>query len=221
MNTPRHPGDAARRLRRLPPESAGELPRRRSSSWRTSCRRSRWRCRSRSQSPKLVVLDSMNLWIETAKPQLTEAMRRSEHRHDQRQEARQYAGTGSLLAAARAIMANGPSGVDHQEGRARRHPRLRARRLRRARPCCWKRSRTRPALATRSPAASWATWPRLAISRSPGSSARWSTARPSPRSPSSRLGVDRLARITRDDVQARYRELLEFTSFETIATLSA
>ena len=31
------------------------------------------------------------------------------------------------------------------------------------------------------------------------------------------LGIDRLASITRDDVQARYRELLEFTSFETIA----
>jgi sugar/nucleoside kinase (ribokinase family) len=31
------------------------------------------------------------------------------------------------------------------------------------------------------------------------------------------LGIDRLASITRDDVQTRYRELLEFTSFETIA----
>jgi sugar/nucleoside kinase (ribokinase family) len=31
------------------------------------------------------------------------------------------------------------------------------------------------------------------------------------------LGIDRLASVTRDDVEARYRELLEFTSFETIA----
>jgi hypothetical protein len=29
--------------------------------------------------------------------------------------------------------------------------------------------------------------------------------------------VDRLASITRDDVEARYRELLDFTSFETVA----
>ncbi len=31
------------------------------------------------------------------------------------------------------------------------------------------------------------------------------------------LGVDRLASITRDDVEQRYREFIEFTSFETVA----
>jgi hypothetical protein len=35
------------------------------------------------------------------------------------------------------------------------------------------------------------------------------------------LGVDRLASVTRDDVEARYREVLEFTTFETVALSGA
>jgi sugar/nucleoside kinase (ribokinase family) len=68
------------------------------------------------QSPKLTVLDSMNLWIETAKDSLTEAMRRSNILTINDQEARQYAETSSLLAAARAIMKNGPGGVIIKKG---------------------------------------------------------------------------------------------------------
>jgi hypothetical protein len=35
------------------------------------------------------------------------------------------------------------------------------------------------------------------------------------------LGVDRLAAVTRDEVEARYREILEFTTFETAALSAA
>ena len=66
--------------------------------------------------PRLVVLDSMNLWIETQKDGLTEAMRRADIVTINDEEARQYAGSHSLRAAARKIMELGPSAVIVKKG---------------------------------------------------------------------------------------------------------
>jgi len=168
------------------------------------------------QSPKLVVLDSMNLWIETQKAELTEAMRRSNILTINDQEARQYAETGSLLAAARAIMANGPSGVIIKKGEhgvifVSEHGVFGA-------PALLLEEVKDPTGAGDSFAGgfmgylaetgdlSFAGIKRALIH---GTAVASFTVES--------LGIDRLASITRDDVQARYRELLEFTSFETLA----
>ena len=68
------------------------------------------------RDPRLVVLDSMNLWIETQKAELTEAMRRCHVVTINEEEARQYAGTYSLRAAATRIMEHGPRAVIVKRG---------------------------------------------------------------------------------------------------------
>jgi sugar/nucleoside kinase (ribokinase family) len=168
------------------------------------------------EDPKLVVLDSMNLWIETAKPQLTEAMRRANILTINDQEARQYAETSSLLAAARAILANGPSGVVIKKGE---HGVIFVSDLGVfGAPALLLEEVKDPTGAGDSFAGgfmgylaetgdlSFAGVKRALIH---GTAVASFTVES--------LGIDRLASITRDDVQARYRELLEFTSFETIA----
>ena len=167
-------------------------------------------------APKLVVLDSMNLWIETQKENLTEAMRRSNILTINDQEARQYAETGSLLAAARPIMKNGPSGViikkgEHgviyvSDGGVFGAPALLLEEVK------------DPTGAGDSFAGGFMGYLAETGDLSFGGIKRalvHGTAVASFTVES--LGIDRLASITRDDVQVRYRELLEFTSFETIA----
>jgi len=168
------------------------------------------------QSPKLVVLDSMNLWIETQKAELTEAMRRSDILTINDQEARQYAETGSLLAAARAIMANGPSGVIIKKGEhgvilVSENGVFGA-------PALLLEEVKDPTGAVDSFAGGFMGYLAETGDLSFGGIKRalvHGTAVASFTVES--LGIDRLASITRDDVQARYRELLEFTSFETLA----
>jgi sugar/nucleoside kinase (ribokinase family) len=168
------------------------------------------------QSPKLVVLDSMNLWIETQKAELTEAMRRSDILTINDQEARQYAETGSLLAAARAIMANGPSGVIIKKGEhgvifVSENGVFGA-------PALLLEEVKDPTGAGDSFAGGFMGYLAETGDLSFGGIKRalvHGTAVASFTVES--LGIDRLASITRDDVQARYRELLEFTSFETLS----
>jgi len=168
-------------------------------------------------APKLVVLDSMNLWIETQKPQLTEAMRRSHIVTINDQEAREYAGTPGLLAAARAIMANGPTGIIIKKGEHGvifvSHQGVFGA------PALLLEEVKDPTGAGDSFAGgfmgylaetgdlSFAGIKRALVH---GTAVASFTVES--------LGIDRLASITRDDVQSRYRELLEFTSFETIGT---
>jgi sugar/nucleoside kinase (ribokinase family) len=168
------------------------------------------------ESPKLVVLDSMNLWIETAKPQLTEAMRRSDILTINDQEARQYAETPNLLAAARAIMANGPRGIIIKKGE---HgvifvsndgvfgaPALLLEEVKDPTGAGDSFAGGFMGYLAETGDTSFAGIKRALIH---GTAVASFTVES--------LGIDRLASITRDDVQRRYRELLEFTSFETIA----
>jgi sugar/nucleoside kinase (ribokinase family) len=69
-----------------------------------------------SQDVKLRALDTMNLWIETARDTLTEVIRRVDVLLIAEEEARQFAGTPSLRAAARTILALGPKMLVIKEG---------------------------------------------------------------------------------------------------------
>ncbi len=66
--------------------------------------------------PKLVVADSMNLWIETTKSTLTEVLRRADIVLLNDSEVRQYAGTPNLIAGGRAILELGPRAVVVKKG---------------------------------------------------------------------------------------------------------
>jgi len=68
------------------------------------------------RSPKLVVMDSMNLWIETARDNLTEVMRRADIVLLNDSEVRQYTRTANLIAAGRAILQLGPRAVVIKKG---------------------------------------------------------------------------------------------------------
>jgi sugar/nucleoside kinase (ribokinase family) len=165
------------------------------------------------QNPQLVVLDSMNLWIETQKPQLTEAMSRSNLITINDQEAR---GTPNLLAAARAIMKLGPNGVIVKKGEhgvilVSEHGVFGA-------PALLLEEVKDPTGAGDSFAGAFMGYLAATGDLSFASIKRalvHGTAVASFTVES--LGIDRLAGVTRDDVEARYRELLEFTSFETLA----
>ncbi|MEK7863671.1 MAG: PfkB family carbohydrate kinase, partial [Chloroflexota bacterium] len=60
------------------------------------------------RAPVAVALDTMNYWIEHAKPALLEVMRRVHIVSINEGEARQLCGTFSIVRAARAILALGP-----------------------------------------------------------------------------------------------------------------
>jgi sugar/nucleoside kinase (ribokinase family) len=64
----------------------------------------------------LRALDTMNLWIETARDTLTEVIRRVDVLLIAEEEARQYAQTPSLRAAARAILGLGPKMLVIKQG---------------------------------------------------------------------------------------------------------
>jgi sugar/nucleoside kinase (ribokinase family) len=67
-------------------------------------------------SPKLVVADSMNLWITTTKHSLMEVLRRADIVLLNDAEVRQFAGTPNLIAAARSILNLGPQAVIVKKG---------------------------------------------------------------------------------------------------------
>ena len=141
---------------------------------------------------------------------LTEAMRRSNILTINDQEARQYAETSSLLAAARAIMKNGPSGVIIKKGEhgvifVSNQGVFGA-------PALLLEEVKDPTGAGDSFAGGFMGYLAETGDLSFGGLKRalvHGTAVASFTVES--LGIDRLASITRDDVQTRYRELLEFT----------
>jgi sugar/nucleoside kinase (ribokinase family) len=71
---------------------------------------------SQVQRPKLVVMDSMNFWIESSKVSLTEVVRRSDIVLLNDGEVRQYTETANLIAGARAILDLGPRAVVVKKG---------------------------------------------------------------------------------------------------------
>ena len=66
--------------------------------------------------PKLVVADSMNLWIDTTRDTLTEVLRRADIVLLNDSEVRQYAGTPNLITGGRAILDLGPRAVVIKKG---------------------------------------------------------------------------------------------------------
>ncbi len=68
------------------------------------------------QTPRLRALDTMNLWIETTRDELTEVLRRVDLVLLAEEEVRQYAGTPSLRAAARQILDLGPKRLAIKQG---------------------------------------------------------------------------------------------------------
>jgi sugar/nucleoside kinase (ribokinase family) len=68
------------------------------------------------QQPRLTALDSMNLWINTARDALTEVMTRVNVVTINDSEAREYAGTHNLFTAARQILDLGPRAVVIKKG---------------------------------------------------------------------------------------------------------
>lgn len=66
--------------------------------------------------PALSILDTMNLWIDTARAELLEVVRRVDLLTVNEHEARALTGESSLLAAARALLALGPKHVLVKKG---------------------------------------------------------------------------------------------------------
>ena len=68
------------------------------------------------RSPRLTALDTMNYWITSKRDALTEALKRVDIVLINEAEARQYAGTFNLIAAARQILALGPRALVVKKG---------------------------------------------------------------------------------------------------------
>ena len=68
------------------------------------------------EKPGLVALDSMNLWINTARDTLTEAFSRVDMITINDSEAREYVGTHNLFSAARRMLDLGPRAVVVKKG---------------------------------------------------------------------------------------------------------
>ena len=66
--------------------------------------------------PKLVVVDSMNFWIQSSKPLLTEVLRRADIVLLNDAEVRQFAGTPNLIVGAKEILRLGPRAVVVKKG---------------------------------------------------------------------------------------------------------
>jgi sugar/nucleoside kinase (ribokinase family) len=164
--------------------------------------------------PRLVVLDSMNLWIETQKDGLTEAMRRAHMVTINDEEARQYAGVVGLRAAARTIMELGPSAVIVKKGEhgvilVSEHGVFGA-------PALLLEDVRDPTGAGDSFAGAFmgylaetgdTSFAGIKRAMVHGTAVASFTVEA--------LGVGRLATVTRDEVEARYRDFLEYTSFES------
>lgn len=68
------------------------------------------------RAPRLTMMDSMNLWIQTERDAVEAMMRRVDFVSINETEARMFAGTSSVVAAARQILGLGPKGVLVKKG---------------------------------------------------------------------------------------------------------
>ena len=126
---------------------------------------------------KLVVCDTMNYWIQSKQPALLELLERVDILMVNDGEARELSGDWNIHRAGRWILRHGPQAGGHQAGRVRRAADRAEAGPSTSRPFRSRRCSTRPARATPSPAASWATSPAPATSTATTCGARWSTAR--------------------------------------------
>ncbi|MFN8521849.1 MAG: PfkB family carbohydrate kinase [Chloroflexota bacterium] len=165
-------------------------------------------------NPRLVVLDSMNLWIDIARPRLTEAIGGANILTINDEEARQYTGKRSLLAAARDIMAQGPRAVIVKKGE--HGVVLISENGVFGAPALLLEDVKDPTGAGDSFAGGFLGYLAESGDTSFAGIRRaliHGTAVASFTCES--FGVERLARVTRAEVEARYRELVDFTTFET------
>ena len=164
--------------------------------------------RAQCAEARFSALDSMNLWIETAKDSLLAAIAEVDCVIVNDAEIRQLTGESNLARGAR--------GDDGPRARARSSP-SRASTAPRCSPrtassrCPASRSRTcatRPAPATASPAASSATSTATpASSTRPACGGRWATARCSPPSTSRSSAPSGSSRLSREEIEERFEEL--------------
>ena len=158
-----------------------------SSSWPTSSPTSSTACASSARGARFVAMDSMNLWIDIASDSLVQVIRDRRLPDPQRRGARAADRAADAAGGGAQEMLTGARGRRRQAGQVRRRALLRATTSSPCRPTRWRRSSTRPARATRSPAASSATSPRSRDERDrprAARAARWPTARRWPRSTS-------------------------------------
>ena len=170
------------------------------------------------RDPRLVVLDSMNLWIESQKDQLTEAMRRADVVIFNDEEARQYAGVPGLRPAARAIMEHGPQAVIIKKGE--HGAILISEEGVFAAPALLLDEVKDPTGAGDSFAGGFLGYLARSGDLSFGGIKQAIVHGTAVASFTvEALGVERLATVTRDEVEARYREIIDFTSSTvTVAT---
>lgn len=71
---------------------------------------------SQMRRPRLTMMDTMNLWIETARKDLVETISMVDIVSINESEARMFAGTSSVVVAARRILALGPKAVLVKKG---------------------------------------------------------------------------------------------------------
>ena len=128
---PRHAGGPPQRLRHLRPGAAASASATaRTSSWPTAARSCRPKCSTRCKKPKLVLADTMDLWIETQRDDLLALLPRLDGLLLNDSEA-QLLTEREQPGAGRPGGAQAGAEVRHpQEGRARGHAVQRRRRLR-------------------------------------------------------------------------------------------
>ena len=134
------------------------------------------------RQPKLVVLDSMNLWIQVSRDILTDVMRRVDIVLLNDGEVRQYTDTPNLIAGGRAILDLGPRAVVIKKGEHGALVISREDGVFVAPAYPQEDVRDPTGAATRSPGGSWATWRAATICRPRPCAARSFMDVPSPRS---------------------------------------
>ena len=160
-----HRRHAAQRLRRLRAEALAGVVRRPTCCSSATSSPTSSATSARQSSAEFAALDSMNLWIDTARDSLVAAIGEVDCLLLNDAELRMLTGEPNLVTAAQATMDDGPERGRRQARRVRRGAVHRGRVRSRSRGCRSRRSATRPAPATASPAASSATSTAPAIAR--------------------------------------------------------
>ena len=172
--------------------------------------------REQCTEARFVAMDSMNLWIDIARDSLLRTISVVDGVILNDGEIKQLTDEPNLVRAAHKVLDLGPTRRRRQAGRVRLRA-LHARGLLRAPGLSDARRRSiRPAPATRSPAASWATSPRTRTRRSTTAccAARWPTAPRWPPSTSRRSAPSASSPSRGEEIAGRVAELHRSSSFD-------
>ena len=174
------------------------------------------RCASSATSARFVALDSMNLWIDIARDSLVRTIRRSTACSSTTPSSRSSPTSPTSSAPRARCIELGPR-RSSSPSRASTAPRCSPTEGFFGLPAYpLETSSTRPAPATRSPAASWASRRprRRGARRRRCCAARWPTARRSRPSTSRSSAPSACSRLTADEITDRVAELQRITRFE-------